>query len=131
MALTPERAEGEPKPVPPRLTLVRFGREEINPDAIDHTMMRMFLRLVVDFSIEDNMKQEDLRKDDVNRERHARILANLERRLERIANFETSRVAARMSRAAANDEDARRLLEARIDRILEAEFKRANSEKTA
>jgi hypothetical protein len=123
MALTPTRAEGEHAPRPPRMTLVSFGREEINPDAIDHTMMRMFLRLVVDFSIEDNMKEDELRKDDPKRERHARILANLERRLERIANFETSRAAARMSRAAANNEDARRLLEARIDRFLEAKFK--------
>jgi hypothetical protein len=123
MPLTPARSEGEHAPSPPRLTLVSFGREEINPDAIDHIMMRMFTTLVVDFSIEENMKEEQLKNDEVLRERRARILSNLERRLERIANFETSRVAARMSRAAANNEDARRLLEARIDRLLEAKFK--------
>jgi hypothetical protein len=126
MALVPDGASAGKTPAPPRLTLVSSGREEINPDAIDHTLMRMFRELVRNFSIEENMKDEELKHDDPKRERHARILANLERTLERIAHFESGRAAARKSRAAVTDEDARRSLEARIDSILIAEFKRAD-----
>ena len=128
MPLTPARADGEHAPVPPRLTLVSFGREEINPDAIDHTLVRMFRELVRNFSIEEKMKDEELKNDPPDRERHVRILANLERQLERMAHFESGLAAARKKRAAITDEDARRSLEARVDSILVAEFKRAGIE---
>jgi hypothetical protein len=125
MAFTPKRPRAWHTPPPP-LTLVCLGREEINPDAMDHVVMRLFTELVRQLSIEEDIKPDDLKASHADRERHARILVNLERILERLANLEVGRAAARMSRVQITDGNARRAIEARIDRIIEAELTRAN-----
>lgn len=102
---------------------------DLNPDEMDHVTMRIFNELRKQLSMMENKKAEQLDAQD--RERHARILASLERTMERLAKVEAGRAAARKSKVTTNDGlGGRKALEARIDRIIAVEFERAAAERT-
>lgn len=102
---------------------------DINPDEMDDVIMRLFKELRKQLSIMEAKTAADL--EPVDRERHARILASLERTMERLVKLEAGRAAARKSKVTANDgSGGRKALEARIDRILAIEFEKAAAERT-
>jgi hypothetical protein len=102
---------------------------DLNPDEMDDVTMRIFNELRKQLSMMETKKAEQLDAQD--RERHARILASLERTMERLAKVEAGRTAARKSKVTTNDGlSGRKALEARIDRIIAVEFERAAAERT-
>ncbi len=114
-----------------RSALVTRGLKptDINPDEMDDVIMRLFKELRKQLSIMEAKTAADL--EPVDRERHARILASLERTMERLVKLEAGRAAARKSKVTANDgSGGRKALEARIDRILAIEFEKAAAERT-
>lgn len=114
-----------------RSALVTRGLKptDINPDEMDDVIMRLFKELRKQLSIMEAKTAADL--ESVDRERHARILASLERTMERLVKLEAGRAAARKSKVTANDgSGGRKALEARIDRILAIEFEKAAAERT-
>ena len=94
-----------PRPPP---TLINLAREEINPDAMDDVIMRLFKQVTTQLAQMENAKAEELTVAD--RERQARILASLERTLERLNNLEAGRAAARKSQASVKDGNKREAL---------------------
>jgi len=111
----------------PPLTTRGLKPTDINPDEMDDVIMRIFKELRKQLSMMENKKADDL--ETVDRERHARILASLERTMERLVKVEAGRAAARKSKVTANDgSGGRKALEARIDRILAIEFEKSASE---
>jgi len=116
MPLVPDRAEAadasaRPPEIPKGLTA-----SDINPDDMDDVIMRIFHELRKQLSQMESKKAEHLTTTD--RERHARILANLERTMERLAAVEAGRAAQRKS-AKENDRDALLAeLHHRIDRAI-------------
>src|SRR3954454_16208655 len=68
---------------------------DLNPDEMDDVTMRIFNELRKQLAMMENKKAEQL--DTQDRERHARILASLERTMERLAQVEAGRAAARKS----------------------------------
>ncbi len=103
-ALTPAR---------PPPTLVNLGREEINPDAMDDVIMRLFRELNRQLVLLENTKPEAI-KEASDHERRARILASLERTMERLTTLEAGRAAARRSKASVKSADKRALLLSKI-----------------
>jgi len=113
----------------PPLTTRGLKPADINPDEMDEVTMRIFHELRRQLSMMENKKAEQL--DTQDRERHARILASLERTMERLAQVEAGRAAARKSKATTNDGlSGRKALEARIDRIIAVEFEKAAAGRT-
>ncbi|HEX3653741.1 MAG TPA: hypothetical protein VHU18_13060 [Rhizomicrobium sp.] len=112
----------------PPLTTRGLKPTDINPDEMDDVIMRLFHELRRQLSMMENKKTDQLEPAD--RERHARILASLERTMERLVKIEAGRAAARKSKVTANDGvSGRKALEARIDRILAIEFENAAAER--
>jgi hypothetical protein len=96
---------------------------DINPDEMDEIVMRIFKELRKQLSLMESKKAEQLTTPD--RERHARILANLERTMERLAAVEAGRAAQRKS-AKEHDHDALlREVHSRLDRAIRREFQKA------
>jgi TolA-binding protein len=117
MPLVPDGARaGLTLPRPPP-TLVNLGREEINPDAMDNVIMRLFTELNKQLAQMESAKAEQLTVAD--RERHARILSNLERTLERLNNLEAGRAAARKSQASVRNESKREVLIRKLTVLIE------------
>jgi hypothetical protein len=81
---------------------------DLNPDEMDDVTMRIFNELRKQLAMMENKKAEHL--DTQDRERHARILASLERTMERLAQVEAGCAAARKSQASAKDGNKRDLL---------------------
>ena len=119
MPLTSDGTRAWLTPSPPPLTLINLGREEINPDAMDYVIMRMFTELTKQLSQMESAKADQLTVAD--RERHARILASLQRTMERLTNLEAGRTAARKSRTSVKDESKRDQLLRKITFLIEAE----------
>ncbi len=81
---------------------------DINPDEMDDVTMRIFHELRKQLSMMECKKAEHLTTQD--RESHARILASLERTMERLAKVEAGRAAARKSQMSVKDGSRRNLL---------------------
>ena len=114
-ALTPAR---------PPPTLVNLGREEINPDAMDDVIMRLFRELNRQLVLLENTKPEAI-KEASDHERRARILASLERTMERLTTLEAGRAAARKSQASKRDGTALEALQREVTRIYLIERERS------
>ena len=126
MPLVPDGPiEGGVARVTPPLTVKGLTHEDINPDAMDNLVMRLFTELRRQLSQLEAIKEEKIAPED--RGRNARILAELERTLERLTRLEAERAAARKSKALTQDGNARKALEDRIDCIIAVEFKTKNS----
>jgi hypothetical protein len=106
MPRTPDGALAALTPARPPPTLVNFGREEINPDAMDDVIMRLFRELNRQLVLLENTKPENI-KETSDHERRARILASLERTMERLTTLEAGRAAQRKSQANVKDETKR------------------------
>jgi hypothetical protein len=122
MSLVPDTpaagADTRPPQIPKGLTA-----SDINPDEMDDVIMRIFRELRKQLSMMESKKAEHL--DTAERERHARILANLERTMERLAAVEAGRAAQRKS-AKEHDHDALlREVHGRLDRAIRREFQKA------
>jgi len=100
--------------------------DDIDPDEMDRTLMRIFNELTRQLAQMEAKKAEQL--DTTDRERNARILASLERTAERLVKLEAERSAARKSKAAIIDGHATEILDARIHRIVAAANKAARAE---
>jgi hypothetical protein len=95
---------------------------------MDDVIMRIFSELRRQLSQMEAKKAEHL--DSTDRERHARILASLERTMERLAQIEAGRAAARKSKVMDdNGIGGRKALDTRIDRIIAIEFEKATRSK--
>jgi hypothetical protein len=102
---------------------------DLNPDEMDDITMRIFKELRKQLSMMECKKADQLTTQD--RESHARILASLERTMERLAKVEAGRAVARKSKVMTNDgHSGQKALDARIDRIIAIEFEKAASEHT-
>jgi TolA-binding protein len=126
MPLTAEGPLAALRPARPPPTLVNLGREEINPDAMDDVIMRLFKELNKQLAQMEAVKADQLSVTD--RERHARILASLERTMERLATLEAGRAAARRSKASVKSADKRDLLLRKILIHAQAEIVEERSE---
>ena len=114
---------------PARLPLSTAGLRptDINPDDMDEIIMRIFKELRKQFSQMESKKADELTTPD--RERHARILSNLERTMERLAQVEAGRAAQRQS-AKEQDHDALfEQLHNRISRAVRREIQRTSSDR--
>jgi len=100
---------------------------DLNPDEMDDVTMRIFNELRKQLSMMENKKAEQLDAQD--RERHARILASLERTMERLAKVEAGRAAARKSQASVKDGSRRDLLLRKL--TVQATLERAGDDKRA
>jgi len=100
---------------------------DLNPDEMDDVTMRIFNELRKQLSMMENKKAEQLDAQD--RERHARILASLERTMERLAKVEAGRAAARKSQAGVKDGSRRDLLLRKL--TVQATLERAGEDKRA
>ena len=90
---------------------------DLSSEWLDEMMKRVFSELdrqIRALSIESDYKREGLR------DRAARTLASLERTLERLARVERERTALKDGKTILKDEDARKLLERRLDQLLAA-----------
>jgi hypothetical protein len=117
-------------PARPPLTTRGLQATDINPDDMDDVTMRLFNELKRQLELIEKAEARDLRDVSV-REKHARILASLERTMERLAKVEAGRAGARKSKVMNGDGlGGRKALDARIDRIIAIEFEKANHSKT-
>jgi hypothetical protein len=98
---------------------------DLNPDEMDDVIMRIFNELRRQLSQMEAKKADEL--EPVDRERHARILASLERTMERLAQVEAGRAAARKSTASNQNESAVDALKREISRVTTIEFARRGS----
>jgi|KBSMisStaDraftv2_1062788.scaffolds.fasta_scaffold330480_4 hypothetical protein len=99
---------------------------DLNPDEMDDVTMRIFNELRKQLAMMENKKAEQL--DTQDRERHARILASLERTMERLAQVEAGRAAARKSTREIDDGSALQAIERRVAGAVAAEFARSRAE---
>lgn len=109
MPLTSDGARAGHTPARPPPTLVNLGREEINPDAMDHVIMRIFRELNRQLALLENTKAENI-ADLADHERRARILSSLERTMERLTNLDAGRAAARKSNPSVRTNEKREAL---------------------
>ena len=100
---------------------------DINSDEMDELIMRILAEVKRQLGQLEQAEQRDVENASA-RDKHARILASLERTMERLAKVEAGRAAARKAKVTTNGLSGRKALEARIDRILAAEFERAAAE---
>ncbi|MBV8799280.1 MAG: hypothetical protein JO208_05685 [Alphaproteobacteria bacterium] len=93
-----------------RATLSTRGLQpaDINPDEMDDVTMRIFHELRKQLSMMECKKAEQLTTQE--RESHARILATLERTMERLVKVEAGRTAARKNQMSVKDGSRRNLL---------------------
>lgn len=125
MSLVPDTPAAGANARPP-LSVEGLRPTDINPDEMDDIVMRIFKELRKQLSQMESKKAEHLTTPD--RERHARILANLERTMERLAAVEAGRAAQRKS-AKEQDHDALfKELNDRITRAVRREIQRTSSE---
>lgn len=108
------------------LALKGLTKDDIDPDEMDNVIMRIFQELRRQLSMMEAKKPDEL--DTADRERHARILSNLERTMERLSKLQSERAEARKSRAVGTADDARARVRSKITQILELELKGENSE---
>lgn len=101
---------------------------DINPDDMDDVTMRIFNELRKQLSMMEAKKAAEL--DGADRERHARILASLERTMERLAKVEAGRAAARKSAQKQDNGSALQAIERRVAGAVAAEFARSRAEGT-
>jgi|SRR5947207_7402784 len=120
MPLTPDVSAGE-RP----LALKGITKDDIDPNEMDNVIMRIFKELRRQLSMMESAKPEHLETPD--RERHARILSNLERTMERLVRLQSERAEARKSKAANSDDNPRARVRAKIAELIELEFKGENS----
>jgi TolA-binding protein len=98
---------------------------DLNPDEMDDVTMRIFNELRKQLAMMESKKAEQL--DTQDRERHARILASLERTMERLAQVEAGRAAARKSTVSNQDGTAADAFKREISRVTTVEFARRSS----
>src|SRR3954471_24024847 len=98
---------------------------DLNPDEMDDVIMRISNELRRQLSQMEAKKADEL--ETVDRERHARILASLERTMERLAQVEAGRAATRKSTASNQNESAVDALKREISRVTTIEFARRGS----
>jgi hypothetical protein len=125
MALTPDKpgaadALARPPQVPKGLTA-----SDIDADEVDDVIMCIFKELRKQLSQMESKEAEQLTTTD--RERHARILASLQRTAEKLAKVEASRAAARKSHASNQDGTALEALKRELSRVTGVEFARRGS----
>jgi len=113
-------------PARPPLTTSGLKPTDINPDDMDDVTMRIFTELKRQLELLENTEQREL-KDPATREKHARILASLERTMERLAKVEAGRAAARKSTASNQDGTAADAFKREISRVTTVEFVRRSS----
>jgi hypothetical protein len=111
----------------PPLTTRGLRPTDINPDEMDDVVMRIFKELRKQLSMMEAKKADDL--EPVDRERHARILASLERTMERLVQVEAGRAAARKSQASVKDGSRRDLLLRKL--TVQATLERAGEDQRA
>jgi len=110
----------------PPLTTRGLKPTDINPDDMDDVTMRIFTELKRQLELLEKTEQREL-KDPATREKHARILASLERTMERLALVEAGRAAARKSTASNQDGTAVDAFKREISRVTTVEFARRSS----
>jgi hypothetical protein len=121
-------ADGDAHSRPP-LSTKGLKPTDLNPDEMDDVTMRIFRELRKQLSMMESKKAEELTTAD--RERHARILASLERTMERLANVEAGRAAARKSKVTmSNGPGSHEAFEARIDRIITVAIEESRQQRT-
>jgi sugar-specific transcriptional regulator TrmB len=126
MPLVPDTPAARADARPP-LSTDGLRPTDINPDEMDEIIMRIFQELRKQLSQMESKKAEQLTTTD--RERHARILSNLERTMERLAAVEAGRAAQRKS---AKEQDHNALFEElhnRIARAVRREIQRTSSDR--
>jgi len=111
------------------LALKGLTRDDIDPDEMDNVIMRIFKELRHQLSLMESQEPERLTTAD--RERHARILSNLERTMERLTKLHAERTEARKSKADNNDGSARKAVHSKIARIVAVEFEKARAQRDA
>jgi sugar-specific transcriptional regulator TrmB len=127
MPLVPDTPAARADARPP-LSTDGLRPTDINADEMDEIIMRIFQELRKQLSQMESKKAEQLTTTD--RERHARILSNLERTMERLAAVEAGRAAQRKS-AKEHDHDALlREVHGRLDRAIRREFQKAATGKS-
>jgi len=107
MPLVPDTPAADAHARPP-LTTRGLKPTDINPDEMDEVTMRIFKELRKQLSTMESKKAEQLTTAD--RESHARILASLERTMERLVKVEAGRAAARKNQMSTKDGSRRQLL---------------------
>jgi TolA-binding protein len=122
MPLTNEGADARARPLLSTKGLRPF---DLNPDEMDDVTMRIFNELRKQLAMMESKKAEQL--DTQDRERHARILASLERTMERLAQVEAGRAAARKSTVSNQDGTAADAFKREISRVTTVEFARRSS----
>jgi hypothetical protein len=128
MPLVPDQPAADAHVRPP-LSTKGLKPADINADEMDEITMRIFRELIRQIEALESTEKKNINEASV-RERDARILASLERTMERLAQIEAGRAAARKSKAMTNDgHGGRKALETRIDRIIAIEFEKATHSK--
>lgn len=107
MPVTPDPPAADAHARPP-LSTRGLKPFDLNPEEMDDVIMRIFSELRRQLSQMEAKKADEL--EPVDRERHARILASLERTMERLAQIEAGRAAARKSQVIVKDGNYRSLL---------------------
>jgi hypothetical protein len=127
MSLLPEKpaASADARPT---LSTRGLKPADIDPDEMDEVTMRIFKELRKQLSMMESKKAEELTTGD--RERHARILASLERTMERLAKVEAGRAAARKSARQNDNGSALEAIERRVAGAVAAELARSRTEDT-
>jgi hypothetical protein len=126
MSLVPDTPAASADARPP-LTTRGLKPTDINPDEMDDVIMRLFHELRKQLSMMEAKKAADL--EPVDRERHARILASLERTMERLAQVEAGRAAARKSQASVKNGNRRDLLLGKL--TVQATLERSEEDQSA
>ena len=111
----------------PPLTTRGLKLTDINPDDMDDVIMRIFKELRKQLSIMETKTAADL--EPVDRERHARILASLERTMERLVKVEAGRAAARKNQMSVKDGSRRDLLLRKL--TVQATLERSEADRPA
>ena len=125
MPLVPDQPAADAHVRPP-LSTKGLKPADINADEMDEITMRIFRELIRQIEALESTEKKNINEASV-RERDARILASLERTMERLAQIEAGRAAARKSNASTQDGTALDALKREISRITTVEFARRGS----
>ncbi|MBV9571454.1 MAG: hypothetical protein JO056_09465 [Alphaproteobacteria bacterium] len=107
----------------PPLSTKGLKPSDIDSDKMDELVMRIFNELTRQMNLLEHTGKKNAEEAAV-RERDARILASLERTMERLANVEAGRAAARKSQVSKNDGTALEALQREVTRIVTIERER-------
>ena len=128
MPVTPDQPAADAHARPP-LSTRGLKPFDLNPEEMDDVIMRIFTELKRQLEVMEKAEAKDLRDASV-REKHARILASLERTMERLAQIEAGRAAARKSTASIQNESPVDALKRELSRVTTFEFTRCSSRET-